>query len=540
MKLLNARQKMVTLAVASALAGGGAALTSAPAHAINVSQNNLGQVLLYPYYTTRNGYDTLISVVNTSDRTVAFKIRFREALNSREVRDFNVILSPYDVWNGAVTSDGAGGALFRTFDKSCTSPLLPASATVAGATEIGFTNAAYTGEALDATDPAYPFHIDGGGTGIDRVREGYIEVISMFSSTLDTGSTSAQSTNVVEYNAKHVNGVPRDCAAVDAAIGTATAIGNLSYKSLWTAPQNVLKGHSTFIDVATGKALDAEPTALENWVTDSWTVSRNFFAGGDLAPNLQQGNDAGSLDGVQLRWFDNGLLGNISAAANSMGGVAIVDHVSAILMAKNVINQYATGTGVLTDWIVTFPTKHFYTDNRAATGAQARNFTAALPPFSESFDYDTSGGSSSTITIPYNPRGQSCDTISMKHWDREEKTSTSGSQFSPITPTSDKLCYEVNVITFNGSNLFGTAVNHKNVDTTGSGTAGWSRLTFANTGVLTDPAPATFTGLPVIGFAATVRNNASEAGNNRNYASSEEHAYTGGKPNVDPDGLNPI
>ena len=38
------------------------------------------------------------------------KIRWREAFNSREVRDFNVILSPYDVWTGVVTStpDGSG------------------------------------------------------------------------------------------------------------------------------------------------------------------------------------------------------------------------------------------------------------------------------------------------------------------------------------------------------------------------------------------------------------------------------------------------
>ncbi len=60
------------------------------------------------------------------------KIRWREALNSREVRDFNVILSPNDVWTGVVTST-VDGALVRTFDKSCTSPQLPIS-TVAGAT----------------------------------------------------------------------------------------------------------------------------------------------------------------------------------------------------------------------------------------------------------------------------------------------------------------------------------------------------------------------------------------------------------------------
>ena len=93
MKLLkNTRKKVVTLAVASAL--GGVAMMSAPAHAMNVAQDGKGEVLLFPYYTVKNGFDTIFSVVNTSDRTTLFKIRFREAKNSREVRDFTVPLSP--------------------------------------------------------------------------------------------------------------------------------------------------------------------------------------------------------------------------------------------------------------------------------------------------------------------------------------------------------------------------------------------------------------------------------------------------------------
>ncbi len=525
MKLLNARQKMVTLAVASALAGG-AGLVSVPAHAINISQNNLGQVLLYPYYTTRNGYDTLVSVVNTSNRTVAFKIRFREALNSRETRDFNVILSPYDVWNGSVTADGAGGALFRTFDKTCTSPNLPASTTAPGATEIAFTNAAYSGTSVNPNDDAWPFHHDGGGTSIDRVREGYIEVISMFASSLSTDASS----NVVEYNAKHVNGAPRNCAKVDEMLGTETAVEDTleAWGSNWLAPENVLKGHSTFIDVAGGKAIDAEPTAIEDWVLSDgpggWNDAvvpgaDNVYAGGDLAPDL--GNGTGEN---VLKWLDDGRVGNYSTSG-LMGGVQTVDNVSALLMADEVLNQYATGSGVLTDWVVTFPTKHHYVDQREAD-------SAAVTPFTESFDYDTSNGD--PMVSPYSPRGRSCDPVTLKHWDREEKTSQSGSQFSPITPTSNSLCYEANVITFNGSYLFGnsTIVNHKNVDTTASGTSGWSRLTFGNERMLVNSNNAgeqSFVGLPVIGFAATVRNNASEVGNNRNYASSEVHAYRGGK-----------
>ena len=60
---LNIRKKLVSLAVASALTGG--VMMATPAQALNVSQNNMGEVLLFPYYTVKNGFDTLFSVTNT-------------------------------------------------------------------------------------------------------------------------------------------------------------------------------------------------------------------------------------------------------------------------------------------------------------------------------------------------------------------------------------------------------------------------------------------------------------------------------------------
>jgi hypothetical protein len=497
MKLLNARKKLVTLAVASAVTAG-AAVMSAPAHAMNVSQNNLGQVLLFPYYTVKNGYDSIFSVVNTSDRTVVFKVRFREALNSREVRDFNVILSPYDVWTAGITKSG-DGALVRTFDNTCTSPILPGDTT--GGRSVDFTNAGFTN-----TNPASAFRVDGGGTEMTRVQEGYFEVIAMAQS-IDDGS--AVSTNVVEYNAKHVSGVPRDCSKVDAAMLDApTILANFQTAGArFQAPGNVLKGAVSYIDVATGKAVDANPTAIENWVTGAgaWTVAHNVFAAGSLQPDLSDGDV-----GATARYLQNGAVGAVVVPASE-------DAVSALLSATNVINEYAAnGTGTFTDWVVTFPTKHHYTD-------LAYTIDAGLPPFAQNFAFDTDGNAAAA---PYTLRGKSCDTISMPYYNREEASRQGGTQFSPVTSTSSSLCYEANVITFNSSNVFGTGINHKNLVTTDVGVSGWANLGLTNTGNVA----AGFTGLPVIGFAAINRNNASEAGNNRNYGSGVPHAYSGGKP----------
>ncbi len=486
MKLLNARKKVLTLAVASAM--GGAVMMAAPAQAMNVSQNNVGEVLIYPYYTVKNGFDTIFSVVNTSNRTAAFKIRFREALNSREVLDFNVVLSPFDVWNGSVTASGNGGVV-RTYDQTCTSPIMPNSATAPGARELPFTSLAY-----DGTDTRPEFGLDGAGTSITRAQEGYYEVILMAVSSQDVN----QSSNVVEYNAKHVSGTPRDCTKVDAAfLSGATIAANFTG---FSAPENILKGHSTFIDVATGKAVDATPTHIEDF-----SAATMLFTPGDLSPDLGDGDGSGTVYGL-----NNGATWNAGFIGSEHG-------VSGLLAADAVINEFAaSGSGAQTDWIVTFPTKHHYVD---------RVLEGFNDPFYQQFDYILS-------TNPTVRRGKSCDNVAPVLYNREEGTVTPGGTVPSPAPQGSArvLCYEANVITFNNSNVFGTGVNHENMDTSAVGSSGWMML---GLNIAEDASSRNIgTGLPVIGFAAIMRNNASEAGNNRNYGSTEEHTYMATPPDV--------
>jgi hypothetical protein len=75
-----------------------AALTALPTGAVNLSTDGTGQVLLYPYYTTRNGFVTSLTVVNGNTfHTKVAKVRFREGKNSAPVLEFNLWLSPRDV-----------------------------------------------------------------------------------------------------------------------------------------------------------------------------------------------------------------------------------------------------------------------------------------------------------------------------------------------------------------------------------------------------------------------------------------------------------
>ena len=95
------KRNTLTTAVLAGVAGM-VGLTSV-SNAVNLNSDGLGEVLIYPFYTVNNGLDTLLSVVNTTADVKAVKVRFVDSKNSREVLDFNLYLSPFDVWTGVIT-----------------------------------------------------------------------------------------------------------------------------------------------------------------------------------------------------------------------------------------------------------------------------------------------------------------------------------------------------------------------------------------------------------------------------------------------------
>ena len=106
---------------AALLAGLSAMGVTGTTHAVHINPDGLGQFLIYPYYTVRDGNVTAMSIINTTSLTKAVKVRFLEGKNSREVLDFNLFLSPTDVWTGLIlpTQDGAK---LESGDNSCVTP----------------------------------------------------------------------------------------------------------------------------------------------------------------------------------------------------------------------------------------------------------------------------------------------------------------------------------------------------------------------------------------------------------------------------------
>jgi hypothetical protein len=208
-------------AIAVAVTGASAA------HAVHVNPDGLGQVLLYPYYTVQNNFVTAIHVVNTTDQAKAVKVRFLEGKNSKEVLDFNLYLSPHDVWTGTVVPDAANGAKLTSTDTSCIAP---------GQISAG-------GEAFRN----FEFATDPGSADPNRRAEGYVELIEMGVLT-----DSAQITAVT-----HVAGTPPGCAVIAAAdfAGTVPV----------SAPTGGLFGSGHLVSVDGGVRASYDPTALDDF-----------------------------------------------------------------------------------------------------------------------------------------------------------------------------------------------------------------------------------------------------------------------------------
>jgi len=86
-------------------------------NAIEISPDDRGQLLIAPVYKASDGKSTEIRVVNPS-RTHAVKavVSVRSSANSLEILNFNLYLTPTDVWTGELRNNGSGVELYSEDD----------------------------------------------------------------------------------------------------------------------------------------------------------------------------------------------------------------------------------------------------------------------------------------------------------------------------------------------------------------------------------------------------------------------------------------
>ncbi len=113
------KKNKVAISVATGILGVMGVMTSA--QAVHVNPDGTGQVLLFPYFSARDGYITNINLVNSTDQTKAVRIRVNEGNTSKDIKDFNLYLSPEDVWTGTIRKKGDMGFISSN-DRTCAYP----------------------------------------------------------------------------------------------------------------------------------------------------------------------------------------------------------------------------------------------------------------------------------------------------------------------------------------------------------------------------------------------------------------------------------
>ena len=463
------------------------------ATSLRTSLDGVGHFLYVPYYTAQGANNTMINIVNTdSVNGKAVKVRFRGAANSDDVFDFQVFLSPNDVWTASVTKNANGETMLNTQDLSCTKP----------------------DKAQLNTTAFQTFRLDKLRTGdalLNEAREGYVEIFNM----ADIPPTNGAVTNALYTATTHVKGSPN----------TAPPCRTTPTTAAWTA----LEIDPLDTAAANAKGLYAPTTGLfANWIilnaTDAgaWSGAATAIAAVGLTglpttgaityfPQTNQGLGVNATASrISLFTADPWLRANPSRAAtydlpdfsipytSSSDPTVQVSNLSGAIATRNIMNEFLTVSAInaSTDWLLSMPTRRY----------------------SVAYDYNAKTVLYTVLPVQYfTPTNttvidrQVCITgTSITVFDQEETTPTTPgagviiSPQEPGKPTSFNICGEASVLSFNrgesasasglitsASGTFKATVARSAVD--GPYAAGWANL--ATPGLSNG-------GLPILGYEA--------------------------------------
>lgn len=519
------KKNVLALSITAALVGFGFAgsaqaiglangvLPAGTADRFILSSDGVGQYLVVPYYNAQGANNTMVNIVNTDTiNGKAVKVRFRAAANSDDVFDFQVFLSPADVFTGAVSKGADGKVKFTTTDISCTKP---------------------DKAVLNAT-PFSTVRVDPNRTGdalLNETREGYVEIFNMADIPPNPARNPAAAVTNALYTAiKHVSGTP------NTAPPCRTTPTNAAWVALDTDPVDV----DTAVTGAKAKGL-YEPT---NGLFSNWIILNSTDAGAwsGAAPALYSvidtvngpvqepgaivyfpqtdaplviGGGGALTDFTADPWlrvhperlaaYD---LPDFSTPYTSAAGAATqASLLSQALATTKVMNEYLTPSAISanTDWVLSMPTRRYSVayDYLATTAALGRVYTTLSPA------YFTSANTTVIDRQVCVTNVAASTAMNINPWDQEETTpSTPGAGVivSPQQPgvvTAFNICGEASVLAFNtgekpaSSGLITTASGALKATVARSAidvpyTAGWALLT----------TPGLGNGLPVIGYEA--------------------------------------
>lgn len=361
--------------------------------------DSAGDTLLFPIYTVAEGAKTAFSVTNTSmTQTVAAKIRFREQVHSMDVLDFIVVLSPNDKFDFWVTQ-GAETPRMAWNDNTCV--VGPSSSGVQSFVPAGQNQFVETNEQMSV---------------------GHLEVLGMADLSQTTLAADAL------HNA---NGVPADCGALVAALGSQTEVAALiagEYGGPLQDVDNVLVGRYVITDADGGIEAGSDAYAIRDTnfglyaqsgrvcTTNCVTNIGAVLPGDQTTPTYAWSKDEWSHPHLGEMAFFTGF--QTALTADWVGG--------------DWSNNPANFVGV--DWVISFPSKYTYLDYIAGKWTLLANTPAPISGTPSAW----TGADTTDLCLLDN---------ALDVYDTEEQETEEGVSVSPGFKTQYDICNELNVMT---------------------------------------------------------------------------------------------
>lgn len=509
------KSKLASVAAAAAIVSMGAIGTAQAL--VRVDQSGTGEVIVIPYYNVNQAFQTNLSITNTSSASTIVKVRFRESGRSQDLLDFNIYMSPNDVWTGTVRNID-GDANLLSVDTSCTFP--PNNVEVSGVGTLNSTGWTFK-DIYDDVDQA-------------DTREGYIEIYEVGDINPNLRTTGGDRRIVdigdplIVPGITHVSGAPANCGVVSQALGTTPdcstsnvgLVGDLSrsWCSSYTyvdlidvdpdlgiddlqvrsiaghalvvegaglnRPDGGLYANAIYLDVSRGSAyvtegvqidgcyLDAQhfrPDDPENFLLPSLASCDSLVSSRFLKGAANEFETA--LWGGSQTW-DAGLNDANQQTPKSGNNPGPISHV---LSQDAVLNDYFVDPNFTgrTDWVVTFPMRKHGIYDGTFTGSCLDLTGISLLPLS---------GDSDAASVCF-AQTEAHVAISVVAFDREEQSvAPTGPDVSPVLPGGGAVLQrEVNVIAFDESAAEQSVLGSDNASFVDTGTNfahGWARISF--------------------------------------------------------------
>ena len=470
------KKNVLALSIATLI--GGLGFAGSASAALEVAESGAGHILLVPYYSAQEGNLSVFHLTNTDTvNGKAVKVRFRGASNSDDVLDFQVFLSPGDVWTGIVSKNPETGlANLVTADKTCTVPAIPS---IAEGGQDFITNRLTRSVWTDA-DKA------------KQTLEGYVEILAMadIPSNDGKGLKGPNGDKGLFNTIKHDKGVAKcDTAVLNATTElrriAPTTAGVVPAATGWNgvaAPGLGTDSYFLTVNGTQNTAADLVPTT--GGLTGQWYImnleQNTTFSGvmtaitagtavnNVFSPQLEEAAELATADPLvaagklTAQMYD---VPDLSTAYEIVVGSPVLAADAATqavaltgaLLRNSVINQYATDVELdaKTDWVFSMPTRRY---TIAADYSEVDAKAAAYRLVNDGTDTPlTVAGNlfSTKANSSVNDKGQICaESGATTFWDREETTVTDpkkGPVFSPSTVAAAAkytMCGEVGVLAF--------------------------------------------------------------------------------------------